>query len=117
MQSKQLPIGYWVKKVDELLTTGINEIQSSFGLTRTDWQALNSIKENEGIRRHDLITFMRPFADEASLNATFEKFTEDNLIFNEAEKFTLTENGSVLHKRCMEKQKVFRQKATANISD
>jgi len=39
----KLPIGYYLKKTDNLLTEGINNIHKEFNLTRTDWQILNSI--------------------------------------------------------------------------
>ena len=51
MQAKKLPIGYFIKQADYLLTKGINEIQSSLGLTRTDWQILNSFNRRKGANR------------------------------------------------------------------
>ncbi len=46
MKSKDLPIGYWMKQADNLLTLGIDKIQAAFGFSRTDWQILNALKES-----------------------------------------------------------------------
>lgn len=117
MQPKELPIGYWIKQVDELLTKGINEMQSSFGLTRTDWQILNSIKENGQNSTSELLSLMRPFVDQNSLDSILKKFRANKLLSDETEKLTLTDRGTELHKACMEKQKSFRQKAMTHISE
>ncbi len=36
MKLKDLPIGYWIKQADNLLTQGINKIQAEFDFSRTD---------------------------------------------------------------------------------
>lgn len=51
MQTKNIPIGYWVKQADEFLMKGINEIHASMQMTRTEWQMNNSIHENITIDR------------------------------------------------------------------
>lgn len=55
MQTKNLPIGYWIKQADQMLTKGIDEIQLLFNITRTDWQIINSINENNVIKKSELI--------------------------------------------------------------
>ena len=117
MTSKEPPIGYWIKQVDELLTKGINEIHSSFELTRTEWQVLNSIKENEKISKSELSALIRPFESEDSLDTTLGKLREKKILSGETEKLLLTDKGIEMHKACMEKQKAFRQKAMTNISE
>lgn len=117
MKSQRLPIGYWIKRADELLTKEIDEIQSSFELTRTDWQVLNSIFERGQTDKSELTTLMKPFADLDLLNTILIKFKEDNLLREGTEQLTLTDKGIELHKACFEKQKAFRQKAMADISE
>lgn len=36
--SKKMPIGFYLKKADNLLNENINRIHSEMGITRTDWQ-------------------------------------------------------------------------------
>ncbi len=45
MKDEKLPIGYWLKKADILLTEGIDKIQLQFGITKTGWQTLNTIAQ------------------------------------------------------------------------
>lgn len=63
MQQENKPIGYWIKQADELLTQGINTIQASFQLDRTDWQVLNTIAEHRSIGSRELTQSIQPFAN------------------------------------------------------
>lgn len=117
MQTQKLPIGYFIKQSDDLLTKGINEIQSESGLTRTDWQILNSIAEKELTDKTELTTLMRPFADENSVNVILTKFKTHLLINEKDNKLFLTEKGVELHKTCFEKQKLFRETAMLDITE
>jgi coproporphyrinogen III oxidase-like Fe-S oxidoreductase len=116
MQQKELPIGYWIKKADELLSKGINNIQSSFAINRIEWQVLNSISDNELINKNDITDLMKPFANLKEIETILTKFKAENLIIEEAAGLRLTHQGIEFHKNCLEQQKIFRQKATANIS-
>ena len=37
----QLPIGYWLKHTDEVITKHVNQVLSDNGFTRFRWQVLN----------------------------------------------------------------------------
>lgn len=111
------PIGYWIKQADEFLTKGINEVQSSFGLTRTDWQVLNFVNEKGQTDANELEIFIKPFADGDTLQLIIAKFIKNLLLKEETGKFSLTDKGIKLHGNCLEKQKIFRQKAMADISE
>ena len=117
MQTKTAPIGYWIKKADNALTKGIDEIQSVFGLTRTGWQVLNSIKEKGSLNKTELVSRMQPFADENSLNYILTDFTIRELLEDGSGQLSLTEKGILLHQSCFEKQTEFRKKAMAGISE
>jgi hypothetical protein len=117
MQTKKLPIGYFIKQADDLLTKGINEIQSESRLTRTDWQILNSIAEKEQLNKAELITLMKPFADENSVNIILTKFKTGLLLSENGTKLSLTEKGIELHKTCFVKQKLFRVTAMLDITE
>ena len=115
--TKKLPIGYWIKQADQLLTKGIDDIQSSFGMTRTEWQILNSISEGGGIERLELTRLMLPFADTKSVENVLTKFKTGHLINDDDQKLILTDKGRELHLKCFEKQKIFRQSVMVNISE
>jgi hypothetical protein len=118
MEKKNLPIGYWIKLADELLTGGINKIQASLKVTRTEWQVLNLINERPFINKSDLIAILEPFADTGAIEVIFSRFAIEGLIIAENDEILeLTEKGHVLYELCASKQQTFRQKAMAGISD
>lgn len=117
MQGKQLPIGYWIKQADLLLTKVTDEIQSSFGMTRTEWQILNSISEKDGIEKMNLINLMLPFADTKSVENILTKFKTRHLINEDNSKLNLTDKGTKLYSECFEKQKTLRQSVMVDISE
>lgn len=117
MQTKNLPIGYWIKQADQMLTKGIDEIQSLFNMTRIDWQIINSINENNVIERSELIDLIMPFANFEKVEAVLSKLQNEDLVKSEHDiSFTLTEKGQKLHKACLEQQQSFRQKVMTGIA-
>ncbi len=117
MKYKEPPIGYWIKKADELFTKGINEIQSKFGLTRTKWQIINSIRDNEEMTKKELFDLMEPFTNKKEVEELLLKFSWDNLIDIEKDKIRLTDDGIKFHTECLEHQKIFRQKCMQDIPE
>ena len=116
MQPKELPIGYWLKKADNLLTKGIDAIQLKFGIDRTIWQLLNLMNGKNSLAKADLSKLMQPFADENAIAAILAKLEEKDLIEEQEQSWRLTPKGAALHKACFEEQKIFRQKSTRSIS-
>ncbi|PSR54968.1 hypothetical protein AHMF7605_16385 [Adhaeribacter arboris] len=117
MQAKNLPIGYWIKQADTLLTQGIDALQSSLGLTRLKWQMLHTIREKEPIHTNELTALLKPFAEKSVLETTLEALKQDSLILEKEEPLSLTAKGITLHAVCFEQQKTFRQKAMAGITE
>ena len=112
----KLPIGYYLKKTDNLLTEGINKIHEEFSITRTDWQILNLISENTDIDRQEITKLLSEFNDEAKINTAVSSLLSRQLIV-ESEYFLLTKKGENLYQTCFQKQKEFRAKAMENITD
>jgi hypothetical protein len=44
------PIGYWLKRTDELLTERLGDVFAGDGLTRVHWQVLNVPAQARGTR-------------------------------------------------------------------
>lgn len=112
----KLPIGYYLKKTDNLLTEGINNIHKEFDITRTDWQILNSINENAEIDRQQITEQLSEFANKDTISEAVAMLLSRQLI-REEKYFSLTEKGKDLYQICFQKQKVFRQKAMENITE
>lgn len=117
MENKKLPIGYWVKQVDQLLTTGIDEVQAEFGLTRSDWQILNALAEESSIEKNKLLNLMNPFLDRGKTEETIKNLCNKDLISMLDNFLSLTEKGKKQHSSCFEKQKKFRQSAMKDIAE
>lgn len=117
MQFTNQPIGYWIKRADELLTKGINEIQSSLGLTRTGWQILNTIHEKGQVNSSEIASLLKSFADEQAVGSLLIEFREEYIVAEANQLLSLTEKGMELHAACFEKQKLFRQKMMNKISE
>ena len=112
----KLPIGYYLKKTDNLLTEGINNIHKELDITRTDWQILNSINENAKIGRQKIAGLLSEFANKETISEAVATLLNRQLILEE-KYFSLTEKGKDLYQTCFQKQKAFRQKAMKNIAE
>ncbi|HUH46303.1 MAG TPA: hypothetical protein VLZ54_04050 [Arenibacter sp.] len=115
MDKQKLPIGFYLKKVDNLLTTGIHEIHSEMGLSRTDWQILNIITDNDGLDRPAIIGIVSEFANDEAINNTISGLIKNGLL-QEDNSLTLTGKGKDTHLACLQKQILFRQKSMRNIT-
>ena len=100
MRHKKLPIQYYIKNADDLLTRGIEHIQSSFGIHSTVWQIVHSIHEKGCIHINELKSLMQPFADAVTVHSILTKLKITCVIFNAEDKITLTSNGIDLYKNC-----------------
>lgn len=119
-QSKpHLPIGYWLKKADEMLTVRINEAQKANGLSRTDWQVLNVLHEAVTATREQLAEPLRPFADTGSLDEVIERLVRRGLIEggDSAAGYRLTGQGRRVHQAALDLQKEVRQQAVRGVSE
>lgn len=117
MKPKDPPIGYWIKKADQLLTNGIDQIQAKFGLTRTGWQILNLIKEHSEIKKSELFDLMQPFADRLTVESILLNFRQNSILETHDETIWLTDRGTETHSNCLAHQHLFRQRCMKDISE
>ncbi|MCG6191185.1 MarR family winged helix-turn-helix transcriptional regulator [Maribellus maritimus] len=116
METDKLPIGYYLKKTDNLLTENINKIHSNFGITRTDWQIMHTIYAKPGKRETELIALMKEFSSEDSLRNRIQKLKSEDLIENQNSLY-LSEKGKNLYHKCLTRQTEFRKQAMKGISE
>lgn len=118
-----LPIGYWLKQADNLLTEQIDKAQSVHGVTRSDWQVLNTLKEAGSASREQIFETMRTFIDASQLDKIVNDLTERGWVeprrAGEAgpEALQLTEEGQRQHAAIFATQKEIRQRAVQGISE
>ena len=116
LNSKNLPVGFWIKKADNLLTKGINEILETFGIKRIELQTINLISEKERVDKQAVIDLLKPFADAIAVIDILQKFVDNKLVELVAGEYTLSPSGKQLCESCHQKQAAFRKKAAKNIS-
>lgn len=111
------PIGYWLKQVDQLLTERIDEAQAVHGVTRTDWQILNLLKENGRASDELIFSVMHTFVDAAQFQEIIyhlidQGWIDETLASGELQ---LTCAGYDQHARIFATQKEVRQRAMQGI--
>ena len=114
----QLPIGYWIKQADNLLTAQINAAQSAHGLSRPEWQILNTLKESGGAGREQIFETLRTFVDASSFIELLRHLSERGWIEQTgSENFQLTEEGRRQYDVIFATQKEVRRRAMQGISE
>ncbi len=113
---KKSPIGYYLRRLDNLLTTGINEIHNEFGINRSEWQMLNLIHENPNIDKQTLFEPLLEFSDIDSLENKLNNFALNQLISDKIN-ICLTNKGEDFYSKCLQKQLAFRKKSMKGISE
>jgi hypothetical protein len=115
---RQLPIGYWLKRVDALLTERSDAALAERGFNRLRWQVLNAIAEAGALRCVSLYTDLRPFAVPDELDALIAGLVAPGWVaqHEDGETIAITEAGQAERERLMQLQQRVRQRAFAGIS-
>jgi DNA-binding MarR family transcriptional regulator len=117
----QLPIGYWLKQADNVLTEHINHVHATNNLSRTDWQVLNTLYEVGPVSQENIFTVMHTFVDEAELATILTRLVNRGWTNQRNEEhgmlFQLTDQGRHQHSAILNAQKAVRQRAMQGISD
>lgn len=118
----QLPIGYWLKQADTLLTAQIDHAQAVHGVSRTEWQVINLLMERGHANRTAIFATMRTFVDAATLDAVLAALVARGWVERQPETtpgtdaFHLTAEGQRQHAAIFATQKEVRQRAMQGIS-
>ncbi|MDQ3080635.1 MAG: BlaI/MecI/CopY family transcriptional regulator [Acidobacteriota bacterium] len=118
-RQRHLPIGYWLKRADELLAVRIDEAQQANGLSRREWQILNVLWELKSVAREELATPMRPFVDATALDDTMRTLVQRGLIEgdgSDASPYLLSKQGKETHESALSSQKEIRKRAMEGVS-
>jgi DNA-binding MarR family transcriptional regulator len=117
-QERQRPIGFWLKRADELLTKRIDDAQRSSGLTRLDWQALNVVRERGSASAEEVAAVLQSFADRQRVYETLSHLARRGAIVQSADaRWSLTEAGTSQYEGALAVQQQIRQRALTGITD
>lgn len=113
-----LPIGYWLRRADELLTARIGEAQHDNGLSRLDWQALNVVHDAGSPNAGHVASTLSPFASAVEGSNVLRSLAGRGLVHQKASgEYELTTAGSLLYEKALSAQKEVRFQATLGIGE
>lgn len=118
----ELPIGYWLKQADNVLTEHINKAQAAHGVSRSDWQVLNILHETGSASRERIFESMRTFVDAPRLDEIIAHLMGRGWVEQSGAadqgtvEFQLTEEGQRQHGVILATQKEVRRRAMQGIS-
>ena len=115
---RQLPVGYWLRRVDELLTEHSNAALAERGFTRLRWQLLNSVAEAGTLGREQLHGTLAPFAGPDELDALAAGLAEAGWVVTSQVDggLTITDAGREERERLLQLQQAVRSRAFAGVS-
>ena len=116
---QRLPIGYWLKQVHNLITEHINNVQMANGVTRSDWQVLNTLYEVGSADKKQLFTVMHTFVDVAQLEQILVELNARGWVTaleNGVITYQLSDEGRQQHGKILDAQQIVRQQVMQGIS-
>lgn len=115
----QLPIGYWLKHTDELITQRSNQVLSNHGFTRSRWQVLNIFFEADGpLSKARVFDIMQTFIDARQLETILEGLLHERwLVSIEPDQYLPGASGKEMHATILEQQMLVRKRAIQNITE
>lgn len=116
--NEQRPIGYWLRRADELLTEHIDEAQHAQGINRLEWQALNVVRDGEAATYDAIADVLRPFADRTAVQNALERLLRRNVLRETGERrLEFTADGESLYATALAAQQEVRKRAMTGISE
>jgi DNA-binding MarR family transcriptional regulator len=111
------PIGYWLKAADQAITARVDAAQRANGVTRLEWQVLNTIAEAGPCSPDQIVGTLHMFLDPQKLDAILAALRERSWIEADASgNVALTESGRDAHARILARQEEVRRQVMRGIS-
>jgi DNA-binding MarR family transcriptional regulator len=117
-----LPVGYWLKRADKLLTEQIDKAQAANGVSRFEWQVMNMLNEMGSASKERIFESMLAFVDAPGVDEIVTRlvgrgWAEQSEISKQTVEFQLTEEGRRMHGVILATQKTVRGRAIQGISE
>jgi len=94
------PIGWWVKRLDELLEQVVEHAVRGEGLTRRHWQVLHQLAGGPS-ERPALTAVLAPFADADDIDAVVRDLAARGWLDDATDVLALTADGQAAHERLL----------------
>lgn len=116
-ESDQRPIGFWLKAADQAITARVDAAQRADGVTRLEWQVLNTISRAARRSPDEIVEALRVFLDRPALDAVLTSLRDKGWIDADAGGAVgLTEAGRQAHARILARQEEVRRQLMRGIS-
>ena len=119
--TKQQPIGYWLKRADEVITEHVDRVLSDNGFTRFRWQVLNIVYQTGTITRGNIFETMQAFIDAGQLEEILDGFVGEGWLVKSGEgddaQLTLTDAGKAQRETVFKLQREVRSRAMQGITE
>ncbi|SDC97020.1 hypothetical protein SAMN05660690_3145 [Geodermatophilus telluris] len=112
----QRPVGWWVKRLDELLEEGLDAVVGAEGLTRRHWQVLQSVVDGP-VERAGLRAALAPFAGPAEVDGAVADLTGRGWLRDDAGRPAVTDDGRAAHARLAAAVGAFRRSVAEGLSE
>ena len=110
------PIGYWVKRTNDVFTNLTRKTPDHGSFNRVEWQLLSTIHEKAHLTTPEVIAFLSFFTTESEIQKVIRRFETESLIKISRENITITEKGEQVYEEVLEIQEEILQKAMYKIS-
>jgi DNA-binding MarR family transcriptional regulator len=115
----QLPIEYWLRRADEVVTVHVNQVLEDYGFTRSRWLVFNRIYEAGTILKEDICETMKIFT--TWLDEILDGFIQKGWLVKwgdgDMAVLTLTESGKCEYEAITALQGEVRSRMLNGISD
>ncbi|MGY1673275.1 hypothetical protein [Geodermatophilus sp. SYSU D00710] len=102
-------VGWWARRLDELLEQGLDGVVAGEGLTRRHWQLLQSVADGP-VPRADLHTALGGFAGPRALDAVLADLAARGWVADDGGTLSLTAEGRTAHGRLAGAVAAFRRR-------
>ncbi|MEV7522787.1 MarR family transcriptional regulator [Streptomyces sp. NPDC091371] len=112
------PIGYWLNRTDQAITTRMNATLAGFGLTRLAWQVINAVADDPEATDASVRELLAANADADALTAAVGTVLAGGWAARPAPgRLALTEDGRVRVAEVSVRIDAFRALSTRGVSD
>jgi len=117
MSDYNKPIGYWLKHLDQLIEDSFERLLAADGLTRRQWQVLNTLADGPA-SREQIAEVLAPFWTDAGREsvAVLDALAGRGWLHSAAERVELTAAGRTSHAELLERVVASRRRVTEGIS-
>ncbi|WP_369252373.1 MarR family winged helix-turn-helix transcriptional regulator [Geodermatophilus amargosae] len=112
---QQRPVGWWVKRLDELLERGLDDVVAAEGLSRRHWQVLDSLAGGPSARP-ELAAALASFATPRRVDDVVADLAARAWVEDRGGVLALTSDGRTAHGRLAGGVAAFRRRVADGLS-